>query len=154
MKCRYKNCPFKDCEIPEGEWVLVGKSTYYHKECFEEKEAIREIIDVFYRECNPNVVFTNLQNVIRKIVIGRKFPAKKLLYGLKYCIKHGWNLRYPPGLFSVVENMEWQEEYDKHNKPPRVKLKETEITDDFDFGDTEKVYSVPEQKTFDDIFQG
>lgn len=149
-KCSYINCSHlhETKEMADDEGVLDG-GRYYHPDCLEEKKAKLEIIDVFSKRCNPDVVYASLQRTIKIIVVERNFPAKKLLWGLNWCIDHGWHLRYPQGLFKVAENMEWKEEYEKEMKK-QIAIPDVDIVDDTPI-DEEFVYRPKKQWRFDDI---
>ena len=137
-----------DVPLLESEAVCVGTS-YYHPDCLRAKSDILEIIDIFSKRLNPNVVYATLQRVLKELIFVRKFDSTKLLWGINWCLDHGWNLRYPQGLYKVAQDMHWQEEYDKINrrKQPKAKM---EIAGDMD--DTPTFGYKPEkQKSLADI---
>ena len=55
-------------------------------------QEIKEIIDIFAKKINPNVVYAQLQTVIHKIVYEKGLGSELLLFGLKYYIEHSFDL--------------------------------------------------------------
>lgn len=150
FKCRLSKCLHPDEPLLESIAVKDGNA-YYHPDCLRTKNDIKEIIDVFTKRANPNVVYGVLGHVINEIVYNRKFDSSKLLWGINWVLDHGWNLRYPQGLYRVIQDVEWQEEYDKLLRRSQPKYK-VEITDDE--MDAPTFEYVPEkQKSFADILR-
>lgn len=113
VKCKYVNCIHgEDKDIPIEEAVAIGKS-YYHKDCAQIKQDIAEIIDIFVKEFNPNVVFSQLQKAINDILFNRCVDSGMLLFGVKYYVKNKYKLNYPGGLYYVVQNKDVVREWNK-----------------------------------------
>jgi len=152
VKCRWgKRCLHKGELIPISKAIEEGKGCYYHPDCLRAKKNCQEIIDLFATELNPNVVFNQLNHVINTLVFEREVDSGMLLYGIRWCVDHGWNIRYPQGLYRVMQEQEWQDEYKKKAAAsvPKVAV---EIKDDFsEEGNFE--YVATKQKSFGDILR-
>ena len=98
MNCNYSHCKHESKEINGDDFVQVGQRTFYHKDCYEEKETIEKIIDVYTKRIDPHPIFKELRKHINIVVYEWKFPAKKLLFYLNWAADTGWGLRYPAGL--------------------------------------------------------
>jgi len=128
VKCRYSSCLHESKELNKEDAVKVGNQ-YYHKDCYKTKEQIKEIIDLFVKNINPNPVYAQLQAVIKQIVFARGIGSEYLLFGLKYYISHKIPLSYPQGLYYIIQNKEVKEEFEKQKakaiKPIEINIEET-----------------------------
>lgn len=149
VKCRYSSCLHDTKELDKEEAVKVG-SQYYHKDCYETKEQIKEIIDLFVKNVNPNPVYAQLQAVIKQIVFTRGIGSEYLLFGLKYYIKNKIPLSYPQGLYYVVQNKDVKNEYEK-SKAKAIKSIEVNIEET---NGNYFEYKPKKQKGFADIIGG
>ena len=112
-KCRSSHCFHESKEIlPDDDFVKVN-NVAYHKDCYQAISNIREVIDIFAKEINPNVIFSELHKVINTIVYDKKIDSGMLLYGLRYYLDRRIPIRYPQGLYYVVQNIDVQESYKK-----------------------------------------
>ena len=125
--CKYKNCLHDTKELCKSEAVKKGNS-YYHADCLQTQEEIKEIIDLFKKHINPNPVYSQLQSVIKNIVFTKKLGSSFLLYGLKYYIGHKIPLNYPQGLYYVIQNKDVINGYAKE-KTKNIK-QSVEITEE------------------------
>ena len=151
VKCKYGKCKHESKEIEKSEAVKVGNA-YYHADCFKDKENRKEIIDLFVNNINPNVVFSQLQAVVRTIVDDRGNSSDFLLFGLKYYIEHKIPLNYPQGLYYVIQNKEVNAEY-KKIKAKEIMVKENFVTQESS-NEVEFSYKPTKQKGFSDILGG
>ena len=103
VKCRYTNCLCDSKDVDKEDAVQVGKQ-YFHKECYKTKTEIQEIVKLFSEKINKNVIYSQLNSVIKNIVFTKKLGSEFLLYGLKYYINHKIPLNYPQGLYYVIQN--------------------------------------------------
>ena len=110
--CNYNEIEIIDDIIKDDNYIKVGNN-YYHTDCYEEKELIAKIIDVFMKEVNSDVVVSGLRRVINDIVYNKGKSAEYLLFGLKYFIKNK-KLNYPAGLYYVIQDRDvlvaWEKE--------------------------------------------
>lgn len=120
VKCRYKNCIHDNKEIDKSEAIQVNKS-YYHKDCYETKEDISKIIDLFTKHINSNVIYNVLVRVINDIIFNKHNESKFLLYGLQYYIAKKIPLNYPQGLYYVIQNKDVINNYNKYKAQQLIK---------------------------------
>lgn len=104
VKCRSSHCLHESKELLKEDAVNPKKGFFYHKDCYQTQEEIKEIIDLFSKKINPNVVFSQLRHVINIIVYDKGIGSELLLFGLKYYIQNNIKLNYPMGLYYVVQN--------------------------------------------------
>lgn len=132
--------------------VSIGKA-YYHPECAEMKQRISEIIDVFYNHIDHNVIFAQLQRVINTMVFARGIDVNLILFGLKYYVQHGIPLKYPGGLYYVVQNKGVIDEWNKQNNikslseikcAQQLSSRPLDLTPSF-------AYVVPKEKGIEDL---
>lgn len=150
VKCRYKNCIHDNKDIDKSDAVKVGNS-YYHKDCYDTKNDIAEIVDLFTKNINTNVVYSVLVRVINNIIFNKKNESKFLLFGLKYYIANKIPLNYPQGLYYVIQNKDVLNTYKKYLAKQQIKndkviIKEENNEVDFNFKPTKS-------KGFGDILQ-
>lgn len=104
MKCRYKFCKHDSRDIAPGEEVRNGQSSYYHKDCLQEKQDKDMVIDIFLKQINPNTPVAQLVRIINIIVHKRGVSSEFLLYAVRYYLEHKIPLNYPSGLYYVINN--------------------------------------------------
>lgn len=145
--CKYKYCRHTSREIEEDDLVIDGKNTY-HSDCLSEKKCIEKIIDVFSKEVNENVVFSQLRNVINNIVIKKGIDAPVLLFGIQYYLKNNIPLNYPQGLYYVVQNKRmWEAYYKRTEKKNFVEIPEEHESVKF-------THKPPEKNIFEKMIKG
>lgn len=123
VKCRYKYCHRKHetNELSVEDAVSTGKGMYWHKDCYAECENIKEIIDLWTDRVDPSPIFSQLKKVINQIVYDRNVESAYLLFALKYCINHGWKLRYPSGLHYVYKNEEAKQAWLQYKREEAIR---------------------------------
>lgn len=146
-KCSATNCLHETRDIAEEDDVIVRKK-HYHKDCKKTADDIKEIIDVFYKRVNENVVFSKLTSVIKTIVYKRNVPADTLLYGLKYYLDHGGIINYPEGLYYVMQDKKVQEVCAKRNAKKVMQQPNAIVTDE-DQEETTFTYKPSKKGVFD-----
>ncbi len=103
LRCAYKYCRHQTHDIEPGtEIERSGK--LYHPDCLHEQETIEQIIDVFYKQVNPDVVFWQLRKVINKLVYEEGFEAEYILFAIRRHLEQGKPLTYPAGIAYIVQN--------------------------------------------------
>lgn len=130
--CRYSNCLHKDKEIEKENAIKSGR-LYYHPDCFQTKEDIKRIIDLFKKNINPNPVYATLQSVIKNIVFTKGLGSDFLLFGLEYYIKNKIHLNYPQGLYYVIQNKKMIDAYRKSKEKNIKNTVEIKEQNDFQF---------------------
>lgn len=98
VTCKYSGCLHPEKTLDKEQAIKSGNS-YYHPDCFQTKEDIKKIIDLFKNHINPNPVYSTLQSVIKNIVFTKGLGSDFLLFGLQYYIDHKIPLNYPQGLY-------------------------------------------------------
>ena len=157
MKCKYSHCKHESTEIPKGEEVLVGKASYYHKDCYQEMTAIKNVIDTYVKKIDSHPIMSLLRKVVNEIVYKHKVDARFLLFALNYCIGHNWSINHPQGLYYVAKSDAAKQQWErmmasKNRKEIKETQKNAEINNDID---NDKTFEYHVQKTvgFEDILR-
>ena len=150
VRCSYQFCIHKTKELDISEAAKKGDK-FYHKDCLQTQDQIKEIINLFVEYINPNPVFSQLQSVIKNIVFYKGMGSNYLLFGLKYYIKNKIPLNYPQGLYYVVQNKDVRKAYkqvlvQQEKQEHKVEIKEEGKTTHF-------TYVPAKKKSITDIFQ-
>lgn len=114
-KCRYKFCLHSTRDVPVSE-AVKEKTSYYHTDCYQTKEDIKEIIRLFTEYIDPHPIYAQLQKVIQTIIFQHKVPSDYLLFGMQYYIEHRIPLNHPQGLYYVVKSGEVKKAYNLQSK--------------------------------------
>lgn len=126
VTCKYSGCLHLEKTLDKEQAIKSGNS-YYHPDCFQTKEDIKKIIDLFKNHVNPNPVYSTLQSVIKNIVFTKGLGSDFLLFGLQYYIDHKIPLNYPQGLYYVIQNKQVLDAYNKSkvkNMKSNIEIKE------------------------------
>ncbi len=130
-KCKYTHCRHESREIPDDEAVTRNGTTYYHPDCYKEKEAIDNIIQLWTDCIDHSPIYTQLRGVINNIVFKNGVSAEQLMFCLRWCINNGWKLRRPAGLYYVSKDEDAITAY-KKAKTPKVDLSSDQFVVDDD----------------------
>ena len=136
---------------PLDDEIIKVKGRNYHKSCYQTKNDILEIRDLFAENINKNVVFSSLMSVINNIIFRRGVTSDYLKFALNYYIQNKIPLNYPQGLYYVVQNKDVKTAYEK-SKAESIKKK---MLPKVDVGlDIDKTYErkTRTKKTIGDIF--
>lgn len=150
VRCVAKYCLHDKRELSTNKAVGDGTS-YYHPDCFKLQENTRKICKLWGEKISSAYVKKDLINVINNIVINKKVSSDKLLYGVKYFIRNGLGLRYPAGLYYVVQNREVDEAYKSYQQSKVLKMK-VYIPPDDDPLKAPYTYKPAKEKGIGDIF--
>lgn len=151
VKCKHSKCKHESKDIDKSVAVKSGNA-YYHVDCLKDKENRKEIVDLFVKNINANVVFAQLQAVIRTILDDKGNSSDFLLFGLKYYIEHKIPLNYPQGLYYVIQNKEMIAEYNKIKDRQIIAKENFVIPERID--EVEFTYKPTKTKGFADILGG
>ena len=152
VKCRYSHC--KHGGMVRTEEAVRDGNMYYHRDCYEEKNNIQQIIDVYVKRVDPKPIFTELRKTINDLIYKDGYASDYFLFALNYCLDHGWNLRHVPGLRYAVRNTDAQDAWKRKASAFKVQAEQFDIpTESFDF-DINVTVNVPKQKSFADILRG
>jgi hypothetical protein len=152
VKCRFKYCNHEHKDLPIEEAVLSGKSTYYHQDCYKQNEEIKQILDIFQKQVNPLVVFSQLRNVVDNIAFKKCLGTEYLLFAIKYAVNNGINLKYPAGLNYIVDYQNIKNAYLKEKVKQQIK----NSTQTMQTNSNEVTFTYKPSKVigFDDIIKG
>lgn len=147
--CRYCNCPFgKQIDIAVDEYKLVGKTMYYHAECYKRKQKeenkddktkadLQYIKNGWVEHISNTVIYSQLFQCLNDL-LSRGIPSDYLVFTFDYVVKHKMNLKYPLGFKYYVDKEEIKVAYRKHQllksvtkKPNEFKAKDTLDTPTF-----------------------
>ena len=151
-KCQYSHCKHqtKVISVNTDEYTEEN-GRYYHVDCKHEKDTIAEIKDYWYRNIDEEVIFTQLTEIINRLIYKEAYDCDYVLWALKKKAKY---LNYPPGLMFVVKDKQLKGEWDFKQKlktfnesKGKVETKEEEVPT-FTYND------VWGRKKFGDIFGG
>lgn len=148
-KCRYKFCLHITRDVPVSE-AVKEKTSYYHADCYQTKEDIKEIIRLFTEHIDHHPIYAQLQKVIQTIVFQHRVPSDYLLFGLRYYIDHRIPLNHPQGLYYVVKSGEVKNAYDLQSKKKADRVAEIST------GNEEVVfeYKPVKAKTIENMMEG
>ncbi len=150
FKCRWSHCKHGG-EVRLDDAVKDG-SSYYHKDCYEEKQNIQKIMDLYVERVDPNPIFSLLRKTVNDLVFKDGFGADYTLFALKYCLDNGWKVKHVPGLRYVVRDDKakaaWERQLAASQVRPTFSV-DTEI--DFDIA---PAIHAPKQRSFTDILGG
>ena len=115
VKCRYKYCSRKheSKELPVSEAINPIPKFYYHKDCYSDNEDVKEIVRLWTDRIDSSPMLGQLYKTIFKLSYDDAYTTQYLLFALRFCLDHGWNLRYPAGLSYVAKDRDAQEAWQK-----------------------------------------
>lgn len=150
VKCRYSHCNHKFKELPIDEAVVVGKGSYYHKDCYKQIDEIKQIIDIFKTYIDPMVVVSQLRMVINTIIFNKFVDSEYLLFATRYAVENKVNLKHAMGLHYIIGYKNIQEAYKKEKAKKTIETNKVEIieTEDLPF-----YFNPTKQKGFNDIIK-
>ena len=121
--CRYGQCnhPEKRIDITLDDYILVGKSMYYHKDCYQRKRReewkddktkadLQYIKNQWVLHINKTVVYSQLMMVLNDY-LSRGVESEYLVFVMDYVISHKMKLNYPMGLKYYVDKPEIKNAY-------------------------------------------
>lgn len=156
-KCRFANCLHgEDRELLKSEAVKVG-NVYYHKDCYEAKNCIQELIEYFSEKINPDVVFPQLMRTINSIVFPKDkegISPERLLFQVKYHFEHGHKIQYPGGLYYAVQDRDAYNAYVEQRAKKKIQSYDFSVIEEDPIDQQVKKVNIPKQKGFEDILRG
>lgn len=151
MKCRWKHCKFGG-EVDKDKAVQIGLS-YFHPECYAERESIQKIIDTWHERVDAYPIESMLRKMVNDLVLKQNVNAEFLLFALNYCLDNGWNLRHPAGLKAVSKDDKAHKAWDKKQNKKLGTKAATKITDEFRMDDTPFDFKPQKAVGFEDILR-
>lgn len=136
--CRYEKCCHADrhIDIASDDYTLVGKTMYYHKDCYQQKKRgewkdeqtksdLQYIKNQWVLQINRTVVYSQLFRVLNEF-LARGIPSDYLVFVFDYIIANKLKLNYPNGLKYYIDRDEIKKAYwrKKGKKPDKAEMKE------------------------------
>lgn len=150
VRCNFPSCQHKTRYLDPKEALRDSNGNYYHKDCYKSQEDIKQIIALFKKSINKNVVVSQLQDVINTIAFKKGLGTDVILFGLRYYIKNEIPLHYPKGLYYVIQNKDMMQAYHEAKDRNAIKGHKIEIKDATHTTFTHKPIK---QKRFSDILK-
>jgi hypothetical protein len=139
-KCGFNHCAHDGGKVEQNEAIKINKR-YWHKDCYETSELIKEIEQDYFDHISSSVVISYLRKIINDIVYGRKLEnknisksqsnleaARYLSYCLKYAIDNNIPITHVPGLYYLIDNARIKKAYEKE-RDLRIQKKMKESID-------------------------
>lgn len=104
FRCRYSHCLCDTRDITSPKDDVINGAVHYHKKCYECKENIQKIKELYYEKINRAVVMSVLGRTINNIVFDKKVDSNFLLFAVEYAIKNKIKIRSPMALHYLVNN--------------------------------------------------
>ena len=124
-KCAFMHCAYEDGKVSEKDAVKIN-GRYWHKDCYETKSLIDDIIEMYCTHISSTVPMGYLRKIVNDIVFGKKLhnpnvtksqsnveAARFLYFALNYNIENGSRLRHPPGLYYIIDSAKIKDAYKK-----------------------------------------
>lgn len=128
VKCRYSHCRHPDDLKDPSDMVVKNIRTYYHHDCYREKETIAQIVDYYSTKVDQRVSIAFLRKMINQVCFDKGVPADELLFGLKYTHESGKRINSPASLHYIASNKKIQHEYKKHLENTKIDMNVDDIT--------------------------
>lgn len=112
MKCWYKYCKY-GCTVEKSEAFKDG-SKYYHKECYKNKEYLKQIVDIYSKyyiyktKESYSIVHTTIKQLLEK-----EYSMEYILFTLCQVIKNSLPLNSVLGLHYYVNDKKIKDKYEK-----------------------------------------
>lgn len=144
-KCAFGHCAHDGGKVNQDEAVRIG-TRYWHKDCYEISELVKEIREDYLNNFSSTVVVSFLNKVINEIIFGKKLENKKvskaqsnleaaryLSFAVKYAISNSIPITHVPGLYYLIDNTRVKKAYEKQNelktqKEMREAMKNEDVT--------------------------
>lgn len=119
MKCKYKYCKHGGT-VDKVEAIKDG-SSYYHKECYEEKnikQDIKKLYKKYYSSKESDVI---INKVINQIIHDKCFDAEYVLFALCQAIRNKDKMNNVMAMHYIVNNKDYVSKYNKRKAIREVK---------------------------------
>ena len=124
VRCRYSHCKHSERELNKADAVRCG-NTYYHADCYHEKETIDKILDTYVKLVDPHPVFGALRKIVSNLIYKQGVNADFILFALKRAAQEH-RINHPPGLYYVVKDQKTIEAWNRmlaEIQKPKVEFK-------------------------------
>ena len=110
MKCRYSYCKHGG-EVNKEEAIKEG-SSYFHKDCYKEKQ-LKQQIEEYYLSNMPPCTLQILRKVIKQLIHEKNIEAEYMLFVLNYITNNKKPINNPFGLANYCNEGRVRSEYNK-----------------------------------------
>ena len=86
VKCRYAHCKHPGEEMNKEDAIKAGNA-YYHKDCYEEKIQINEIVSFYTSNLRQESYHGATPQDNQQLIFDRKYTTDFLMYALRYTRK-------------------------------------------------------------------
>lgn len=130
VKCRWTHCRHDSRELSKQDAILIGRNSYYHKDCYHEKETIEQVLTLYKEKIDPNPIWNYLRGVVNNLIFKNGNSADYVLFSLQYAVNHRFNIRNPAGLYYIAKNSEIEDAWKRRKATSSIKKTEFIVEDD------------------------
>lgn len=133
VQCRCPNCLHggiinKDVD----EFVRIGKSNYYHSDCYKAMNTSQQVVDkqerelktfkkVWYEKINKTTDPDELEKMLQGY-LSRGVSSEQLLFTLTYVVGHRFSLHRPHGFTFYIDMVEIKDAYLRKKQQERIAI--------------------------------
>lgn len=123
VKCKYSCC----CHggVVEKDVAVKDGNSYYHEDCFKEKNNKTQIIDIYCKRYNSNEPMTKIRKAINTLI--EKNDSEYVLYALCQYVRQKKPLRSVYGISYILSNEEYVNGYKKLKANEKCKSFKSDI---------------------------
>ena len=108
-KCKYGRCLHESRDISPDDEIKVG-AAYYHKDCYEFKQKINQIIDDFYKVTASIDSVQQLRSIVNKIIFLENHSPDEVLWIINN-LGSKMHLSHPGGLLLLVRDEKVEQQW-------------------------------------------
>jgi mRNA-degrading endonuclease YafQ of YafQ-DinJ toxin-antitoxin module len=146
MKCRYNKYCKHGGEVPKEEAIKEGNS-YYHKDCYKEKENKQKTKDLYKKYYKSNEGEQILNKVIHQLIHEKNQDSEYVLFTLCQAIRLKKPMKNIFALHYLINDTEILQKYKEHLRQNTIiNFDNTSISNENNFA-----YKPQQQKQWTDI---
>lgn len=147
MHCSFSHCQHEGKIINAGEEFVEIKKKYYHSDCRKIMDDIKRIKAMYSDYVGIDKTnFAILSKTINNLIFDKKYETDYIIFALGRHIQERKFLRYPAGLYHIVENIMYKTSWDEKKSNSVITLDILEnVEHDFQIN---KEYNSFEQNDF------
>ena len=111
-KCGYSHCLHPGLLLSDEEAVKEGK-TFYHWDCLQLKNDIKEIRDIYMSRIDKTVSIPILAKVINDLVFKYNQPTDYIKYAINHYADYGIKIKSPFTLLYIRNNAIMKQKYER-----------------------------------------
>lgn len=124
--CKYPNCKHGGkINLSTDDYERVKSSSYYHKDCYQEKCDLQLFRELWSKNISSTVVYSMLNRILNEY-LQKGVSSDYLLFALQYVILHKYNLNYPAGFRYYIDMPEIKDEY-KRSRSKKIKQSDFKV---------------------------